>query len=477
MNPAHSEITRLSEFLWQGFVQLPTYVETETCKKYLLTLFFLKAVSALWQSEMDVLARTHDTSTTREILNSVRRSACLCVPPDAQFDLLLTQRNEAGNVERVAKALYALANANREKLGSLFDELDFQFEQVDSPDICDLMLGFLLGHLAKPEFDLRSHLLLRYQVLGGVFSDLLYRFGAFHRQSCAVFSPPSPAEERLITPRPIAQLMARLVQPLPGDVIFDPACGTAGLLVMCGEQLRQTQQSDNCLLFGQEIMRERCALSRMHLVLSGFMSHRLKCGDTISDSLLHDLGGDQAQFDVVVTVPPALITEPNVQAGRHAQFTPERTPHHKCLGLTFAMHMRACLRPHTGRMAVLLPIEALSRSGIERDIREQLVNANAIDSVICLPRNIIPGYPHPATALLMLRREAAYTPIFFVDVRQVASGDVDAIFAHIAEVVLSRREIEDLSRLISWREIAQSGFDLATPFLAISQETQEEQAA
>ena len=472
------EITRLSDFLWQGFEHLPAYAEPETCKKYLLTLFFLKAVSSIWPPEVDAMSEDLDL-----VRQSWRNSVHLIVPADAQFDLLLAQHSEAGNVERIANALRALSEANQEQLGTLADELDFQSTQTDCPDVCDLMLGFLLAHLAQPEFDLRARHLLHPQVLGGVFSDLLYRFGAFHRQSCAVFTTPSPPEERSITPRPIAQLMARLVKPKPGEVIFDPACGTAGLLVACGEQLRQTQQSDDCVLFGQEIIGERCALSRMHLVLSGFKSHRLKCGDAISDSVLHDLAGDQAQFDVVVTVPPALISEPNVQAGRHGrhgQFRPDSAPHNKCPGLTFAMHMRATLRPQTGRMAVLLPIEALSRGGMERDIREQLVSANAIDSVICLPRNIIPGYPHQATALLMLRREAAYAPVFFVDARQAETDDPEAVFSSIADAVLHKRDIDGLARLVSWCEISQAGFDLAAQFLATvqeMQETQEEQAA
>lgn len=474
MNTEQSEIARLSNFLWHGFEHLPAHVEPETCKKYLLTLFFLKAVTAIGQDQVDAVVVTPPAPPNAGLSNSTRKAVRLVVPPDAQFNLVLAQRNEEGNVERVAKALRSLGEANREKLGTLFDELDFQSTHTDSLDACDLMLGFLLAHVGQPEFDLRPSRLHSSQVLGGVFSELLYRFGEFHRESCAVFTTPSPPEERLITPRPIAQLMARLVKPMPGDVIFDPACGTAGLLVTCGEQLRHTHQSNLCLLLGQEINGERCALSRMHLVLSGFELHRLKCGDSISDSLLHDLGGDQAQFDVVVTVPPALITEPNAHVGSHARFRPDSTPHNKCPGLTFAMHMRACLRPKTGRMAVLLPIEALSRGGMERDIREQLVNANAIDSVICLPLNIIPGYPHQATALLLLRPEAAYAPIHFVDARQVMGDDPDAIFSSIADAVLLKREIEGLSRFISWSEIAHAGFDLAAQFLPI---THEEHAA
>jgi type I restriction enzyme M protein len=268
----------------------------------------------------------------------------------------------------------------------------------------------------------------------------------------------------------VALLLARLVDPQPGEQICDPVCGSGALLVQCGRLVRQQGGSRRYALHGQELAPGAWALARMNLFLHGEDNHRIEWGDTLRNPRLLDEGGRLQHFDVVVAHPPLGVQGWDAAAGAadpHQRFQRGLPPRTRA-DYAFLLHMLQTLKPGTGRMAVVVPHGVLFRAAAEGQIRRRIVAENLLDAVIGLPDKLFHGTGIPA-AVLVLRRNKRDDKVLFVDAsrhcqegksrNRLRAQDLERILATCS----ARRSVPGHARLVGPDEMAGHGFNLHIP--------------
>lgn len=203
------------------------------------------------------------------------------------------------------------------------------------------------------------------------------------------------------TPASVSQLLASLLAANHGGTIYDPACGTASMLlsayqkVSAGGKLAEVTQ-----LFGQERNSQTAALAKINIFLHGLSTTSIKVGDTLLDPRFQDLHAIQT-FDYVISNPPMSLEN-------YARERLEKDPFSRFpwgiastnLDFAFIQHILASLNPN-GRAVLLVSPGVLSRSGREDEMRRKLVEADLVEAVISLPPNILPGTAIPPIILIL----------------------------------------------------------------------------
>lgn len=386
-----------------------------------------------------------------------RAGSEIVVPPGSSFYNLYEARCGSGNGQRIDGALHAIAQANL-PLRGLFEGISFDATAIGSVEQRDRIHRQLLE-----AFDSSG---LQF----GAYSDDCAEAAAFACDSLiarlADISGRQGAE--FITPPEIAQLIARLMLPGDGETVGDPCCGSGSLLIACSEHARQRTGGSGCLLYGQEKHGSTWALAKMNMVLHGEMRAQLEWGDTLRDPKLLAPDGRLRKFDVAVSSPPFSLREWGFEAaeqdpyGRYRRGMPPRTAG----DYAFISHMVETLKPHTGRMAVVVSLGVLFRGAAERQIREQLLSENLIDAVIALPPKM---FSHTAikVAILILRMDRTDDGVLFVDAsRSFQHGKLrnvllDSDLEAIEAAYFSRDDASRLKTLVAREEIAANEFDLS----------------
>ncbi len=245
------------------------------------------------------------------------------------------------------------------------------------------------------------------------------------------------------TPDFISELMVNLVVPNENDSVYDPVCGTGGLLLKAYERV----PGGTIRLYGQEIDPQVRAICLMRLFLRGIVQPRIACGDVFLDPA-HTRGTHLMKFQVALLDPPFALsrwTRGNTQQledrwNRFGWGIPFKSD------FAFLQHTVKCLDEKTGRMAIILPFGALTHGRIERDIREMLVTNNFLDAVVCLPEKM---YTNTSISLcvLVIKMKRDRKDVMFID----ASGD-EQYEKRRSQNVLRMQDIDRIVRAYTNRE-------------------------
>lgn len=266
----------------------------------------------------------------------------------------------------------------------------------------------------------------------------------------------------------MAQLIGRLMQPKAGETVSDPFCGSASLLIACGQQAGRQSGHSGCALYGQEKNGRTWTLAKMNLFLHGETDYRIEWGDTLRDPKLLAADHRLMKFDIVVSSPPFSVRDWGHDVAERDVYQrfwrgiPPRT-----VGdYAFISHMVETLRPETGRMAVVVPLGVLFRGAVERQIREQFIHENLIDAVIALPTKML-SYTAIPVAVLVLRKKKADDSVLFINASQFYQpGKIQNILRQedlelIEETYRARREVPQYARLVSREEITANDCNLS----------------
>jgi type I restriction enzyme M protein len=269
------------------------------------------------------------------------------------------------------------------------------------------------------------------------------------------------------TPRSVVRMMVKIIDPKPGDSIYDPACGTGGMLLGAIEHVKQNGGDPRTFfgkIHGQEKNLTTAAIARMNLVLHGIEDFKIVREDTLRNPAFMDSStGGLSTFDCVIANPPFSLEEwgreiwANDPWGRAAFGLPPESYG----DYAWVQHMIASMAARTGRMAVVLPQGALFRKAAEGAIRRQLLKRDLIEAVIGLAPNIFYG-TGLAPAVVILRRTKP-TPrkgkVLIVDASSLvrkgrAQNYLDPEHAEqIVAWVRGFKNVEDRAKVVSLAEI------------------------
>ena len=389
---------------------------------------------------------------------AVPGDAPYCAPDESRFGRLVAARDSAGLGERIDAALAAIERANP-GLRGVFQGISFNLTVLGNLEQKERVLGRLLdavnvsalnfgegGSLAKEAAAFACDSLIKHSAeIGGRWGGEFY------------------------TPPEVSQLLARLMDPTSGEAIGDPCCGTGSLLIACSQSAKDRARpgQGGCALYGQEKNGATWALAKMNMVLHGETDHRLEWGDTLRDPKLLDAAGGLRRFDVVVSSPPFSLRDwGHEMAERDVHQRYRRgVPPRMAGDYAFISHMVETLAP-AGRMAAVVTLGVLFRTGAERQIREQLVRENLIDAVIALPTKMFAHTAIPV-AILVLRKRKADEGVMFIDASHTYQhGKTQNVLREsdlsmIEDIYRRRQDGEPYARLVDPAEIATNDFNLS----------------
>jgi type I restriction enzyme M protein len=444
-------------------------VDPSIYKDYVLTMLFLKYLSDVWQDHQSRLEAEHPDAP--ELVIAMMEQEAFKLPTGASFTALHTHRHEAGNGERIDKALHAIEEANGTKLRDVFQDISFNSTKLGDEEQKNDILRHLLEDFNKPALDLRPSRVGSLDIIGGAYEYLISRFAANAGKTAGEF----------YTPAEVSTLVARLVDPQEGDDICDPTCGSASLLMKCGRLIRDRTGTKRYALYGQESIGSTWALAKMNLFLHGEENHQVEWGDTIRNPKLRTSEDHLRHFDVVVANPPFSLDKwghDSAEADKFGRFRRGIPP--KAKGdYAFILHMIETMKPRTGRMAVVVPHGVLFRGAAEGKIRTKLIKENLLDAVIGLPEKLFFGTGIPA-AILVFRKHKADSTVLFIDAsREFASGTnqntlTEENLTKIIDTFTTRKTVDKYAYLATLDEIEENDFNLNIPRYVDTFEEEEE---
>jgi type I restriction enzyme M protein len=374
---------QLESYLWGAATLLRGTIDAGDYKQFIFPLLFYKRLCDVFDEETRT-ALAESGGDKRYA--SGREQHRFQIPAEAHWR---ETRQSAKNVgAAIQSAMRAIETANPEKLYGIFG--DAQWTNKDR--LSDAMLRDLVEHLSKLELTVAN---LPEDELGQGYEYLIKKFADDSGHTAAEF----------YTNRTVVHLMTELLEPEPGESIYDPTCGSGGMLLSCVTHLRRLKKEwRNVRLYGQERNLMTSSIARMNCFLHGIEEFQIVRGDTLSEpKLVH--GDRLMQFDVVLANPPYSIKQWDRDAfafdpwGRNVYGTP---PPGRA-DYAFWQHIQASLSPKVGRCAILFPHGVLFRQE-EAEMRRKLIEADAIECVIGLGPNLF--YNSPMEACVVICRAA-----------------------------------------------------------------------
>lgn len=459
----------VNKAVWSACDTFRGTVDGAIYKDYVLTMLFLKYISDVWQDHYDGYANEY--GDTPELISEMMKAERFVLPKGASFHALYERRHEAGNGERIDKALSAIEDANLGKLNNVFQDISFNANKLGEEAQKNDLLRHLLEDFAKPALNMRPSRIGNLDVIGNAYEFLIKNFASDAGRKAGEF----------YTPPEVSELMADIMDMAEGEEACDPACGSGSLLMKCGRRVVAKHGSKKYALFGQESIGSTWALAKMNMFLHGEDNHRIEWGDTIRNPKLLNEEGGLKHFDIVVANPPFSLdkwghdTADTDKFGRFRRGIPPRTKG----DYAFILHMIETMKPRTGRMAVVVPHGVLFRGSSEGKIRTKLIEENLLDAVIGLPEKLFYGTGIPA-AILILRKAKRDKKVLFIDAsREFNSGKNQNMLGkvHLAKILeanKARKTVDKYAYLASTKELAENDYNLNIPRYVDTFEEEEE---
>jgi len=449
----------INKAVWNACDTFRGVISADTYKDFILTMLFLKYLSDVYRDEYNKLVEQYGDNP--ELIHAMMSKQRFVLPEGASFWDLYEQRHQPGNGQRIDEALHALEEANGTKLKNVFQDISFNTDKLGQEKQKNELLRHLLEDFGKDILNLSVERVGSLDVIGNAYEFLIKHFAASSGATAGEF----------YTPPEVSNLLATILEPVEGDQICDPACGSGSLLIKCGAMVRKNSGSKKYALFGQEAIGSTWALAKMNMFLHGEDNHRIEWGDTIRNPLL--LGSDGKhllQFDVVTANPPFSLDKwghedaSSDPYGRFHRGVPPKTKG----DYAFISHMIETLKPSTGRMGVVVPHGVLFRASSEGKIRQQLIEENLLDTVIGLPEKLFFGTGIPAAILLFKKNKTDDTVLFIDASNEFKSGKnqnqlTEDNIAKIIETYKTRESVDKYAYLASFDEIKENDFNLNIP--------------
>ncbi len=400
----------METLLWKAACSIRGEKDAPKFKDYILPLVFIKRLSDVFEDEVARLTEEFgDEETARAVIEADPSLVRFYIPPEATWPVVSGRkkfdwpedRKPRTLGEQLTTTIRAIAKANP-SLQGVIDIVDYNETRNGEREISDEALARLIETLSDPRYRLGLND-VEPDFLGRAYEYLLRKFAEGQGQSAGEF----------FTPKEVGWLMARLMDPKQGEEVYDPCCGSGGLLVKCQLVLKEREQKiDRPLkLHGQELTGSSFAIARMNMVLHD-MAGEIVRGNTMSNpKFLED--SRLKRFDIVVTNPmwnqdnfdpKSYENDPYERFETRGGYAPASSA-----DWAWLQHVAASMKDR-GRAAVVIDTGAASRgSGSqgenkEKTIRRWFVEQDLVEGVILLPDNLF--YNTTAAGLIIVLNAA-----------------------------------------------------------------------
>jgi type I restriction enzyme M protein len=449
-------------------------IRTRVDYAFILVLLFYKRVSDKWEMEFENAYKealadglSEDEAKT-EAKNSIYHDF------DISEDLLweTIRKDPARLPENFSMAMKTLAERNPE-LRDVFENVDFvQF--TTNRENAEILRQLVELFSAKS--------------LHHVSPDML---GDAYEWILRYFAPQKAKEGEVYTAREVIKLLIEILDPKPGESVYDPACGSGGMLICSYQHVEHEggrSEADKLFLFGQEANHKTLALAKMNLYIHDIRNAQLALGDTLLYPKFKE-GKGIKKFHVVVANPPWNQDGFEEEVLKKGEFWKERFEYgfttRQSADWAWVQHMLASSDDKKGRVGVVIDNGCLFRGGKEKIIRTAVLNADLIEAIILLPEKLFYNTSAPGAIMILNKnklRERKNSVLFInasseyeqhPDVRKLNRlGDVH--IKKIADAYKNSKNEKGFSRIISIDEIQRNDFNLNVTLYVSPEEVVEE---
>ena len=446
--------TELKSALWEAANTLRgSAVDRTDWKGYILPLLFFKRISDVWDEE---------TSEAQEIYGEVDPSLFpevhrFVVPEGCHWNDVREVSSSVGAA--LLRAMQEIERANPDTLYRVFGTADWGNREKFTDELLkDLIEGFSETSLGN-----RS---VSSDVLGDAYEFLIGKFADVTRRNKA---------GEFYTPRSVVRMMVEILDPVEGESIYDPACGTGGMLLGAIEHVTRKGGDARTFygkIYGQEKNLTTSAIARMNLVLHGIEDFQIAREDTLRSPAFSDSStGGLATFDCVIANPPFSLKEWGRELWEADPWSRAKfgIPPESYGDYAFVQHMIASMAlTGNSRMAVVLPQGALFRKSAEGTIRQALLENDMVEAIIGLAPNLFYGTQLAGCVVVLRRKKPAErkNKVLIIDASSLfrkgrAQNFLD--FEHSDQIVAwykAFEDVEDRAKVASLDEIKNEGWTL-----------------
>jgi type I restriction enzyme M protein len=452
---------KLYSHLFEACSILRGPVNQDEYKSYVTPILFFKRLSDVYDEETE---KALEESDGDEEFANFPENHRFAIPNSCHWNDV---RNASENVGKaIVDAMSGIEMANPDTLFGVFSSFD-DAVWTDNTRLSDERLKDLVEHMSKIKAGNSNY---SADVMGDAYEYLIKKFADLSKKNAGEY----------YTPRSIVRLLVMLLNPKAGETVYDPACGTGGMLIEAIRHMRDDRRTCG-KIYGQEKNLSTSAIARMNLFLHGASDFKISQGDTLRNpSFLQD--GKLQQFDCVIANPPFSL-----KAWGAEQFSSDifgrniwGAPFDSNADFAWLAHMAMSMGEKTGRLAVVLPQGVLHRVGKEGAIRKAMIESDMLECVIALNDGLFYNTNVFACILFLSRNKPLdhqgkvllvdATSIFTAQRAQniMTNEDINKVFALCTEY----QDVQGKAKIATLDEIAQKGFTLSVSAY-IAKEAQE----
>lgn len=441
---------KLFSHLYEACNILRGPINQDEYKSYVTPLLFYKRLCDVFEEERIEALIAGDGD---EEYASFAEHYRFYVPEDCRWGKLRETSENVGVA--IVNAMNGIERANPDTLSGVFSSFD-DANWTDKTKLSDERLKNLIEHMSKIKVGNENY---DADVMGDSYEFLIKKFADLAKKNAGEF----------YTPRTIVKLLIMLLNPQAGETVYDPACGTGGMLIEAIRYMKGSRLSYG-RIYGQEKNLATSAIARMNLFLHDARDFRVTQGDTLrSPNYLE--GGALKTFDCVVANPPFSLK--NWGADQFGTDTYGRNlwgcPTDSNGDFAWLQHMVKSMNPDSGRCAVVLPQGVLFRSGKEKQIRTELVKSDLLEAVITLTSGVFYSTGVSACILFLNAKKShahkgrvclidasrIYTPQRAQNI--MTEDDIQKVFSLYTDY----KDVLEYAKIVSLKEIADKDYTLA----------------
>jgi len=449
----NTTLSQLESHLWESANILRGPVDAADFKTYVFPLLFLKRLSDVHDEEYATALKEFDGDEESALF---AENYSFQIPEDCHWRDVHEVATNVG--QALQTAMRGIETANPHRLYGIFG--DAQWTNKDR--LSDALLRDLIEHFSRLSL---GNTATKADVLGQSYEYLIKKFADATNKKAGEF----------YTPRSVVRLMVNILDPREGESIYDPTCGTGGMLLEAIHHVQETRGDVRSLwgkLYGQEKNLTTAAIARMNLFLHGAADFQIVRGDTLRNPAFF-LGDSLATFDCVIANPPFSLRNwgDDVWASDPYGRNFAGMPPAKSGDFAFVQHMIKSMAPKTGRMAVVLPHGAIFRMGKEGKIREKILGMDLLEAVIGLGANLFYGASLAACILVFRQKKAKdrKNKVLIIDAsKEFRKGRAqnELLPEHVERIhgwVRDYTDVEGVARVVTLDEIAANDHNLNIP--------------
>ena len=464
----------LESWIWDAACSIRGAKDAPKYKDYILPLIFTKRLCDVFDDELNRIAA--EVGSRQKAFQLVAADHKLVrfylplVPGDPEQPVWSVIRKLSDKIgEGVTTQMRAIARENP-LLQGIIDRVDFNATTHGQRDLDDDRLSNLIEAISTKRLGLSD---VEADIIGKSYEYLIRKFAEGSGQSAGEF----------YTPPEVASIMSKVLQPEPGMEIYDPCCGSGGLLVKCEIAMEESVRGSNgaaiapLKLFGQEYVPETWAMANMNMIIHD-LEGQIEIGDTFKKPWFKNSAGKLRTFDRVVANPmwnQDWFTETDYDSDEFGRFPPGAGfPGKSSADWGWVQHMLASLKAN-GRAAVVLDTGAASRgsgnagTNKEKTVRQWFVEQDVIESVLYLPENLFYNTTAPGIVLFLNRAkpEGRKGKVLLVNASQVFDkGDPknfipEGGIQRIADCLIGWQEEDKLSRIVDHAELIKTDYNIS----------------